>query len=154
MDPKKLLPGALRAIGKIVGLGGFADTIASAIEGNSELALTPEQRAALDVELHTFEVQMRQQDTEQMKLYLSEALAEIQSADKFVSRARPTGYYAFVLGSLFYVALVGIISLRTGQLDAALVLATLAPLGGAGAQWQYNRTQEKKAKLLNGNGAR
>lgn len=153
MDLKKLLPGALRAIGKITGLGGVADTLANAISGESEIVLTPEQRAALEAELHTFEVQMRQQDTEQMKLYLSEALAEIQSADKYVSRARPTGYYAFVAGSLFYIALVGIISLRTGQLDAALILATLAPLGGAGAQWQYNRTQEKKAKTSNGNGA-
>lgn len=139
INPLKLidaLPAVLKTVGKVVGID--VDPIVNAIAGTK---LSPEQQLALQQELHQYEVAMAAQDTEQMKAYISEAIAEVGSNDKFVSRARPSGYYAFILCSVA-VVVAGIAGVA---LDHTLVLEVILPLGGAGAQWQYNRTQEKKA---------
>jgi len=132
-----LLPGALKAIAKVTGLG-VAEKAADALAGLQE---TPELRAAL----LEHEQKMKALGIEEMKTAMSESLAMIGSDDKFVKRARPTGLYIFYAVS----AAIAIGMLFGVQIDPTAVLTILAPLAGVGGTYVYRRTTEK----LNGGGA-
>lgn len=135
-----VLPKLLKTAGSILGVNSVGD-IVDALEGNK---MTPEQKVALDAAAKQFEIENRQIDTEQMKQFVSEAIAEIQSTDKFVSRARPTGLYlAYLLSGLVIGGMLFHI-----PVDRALVAEIMVPMYGAGGYYMYLRTKEK----MNGNG--
>lgn len=132
-----LLPDALKVLGKALGIGVLTDAgnaIASA-------SLNPDQQIAMQKALQDHETQLAQINLDAFKTAMSESLAEIQSGDKFVSRARPTGLY------IYYVVCLAIIgALIAGiKLDATAILTIVAPLAGTGGFYIYNRTQEKVA---------
>lgn len=135
-----ILPKIIKAAGSILGVDSVKDVV-DAIEGNK---LTPEQKVALDTATKQFEVEMRQIDTEQMKQFVAESVAEIQSSDKYVSRARPTGLYLAYALSAFVV--IGMLTHL--PIDRALVAEVIVPMYGAGGYYMYLRTKEK----MNGNG--
>jgi len=134
----------LKVVKTAAGLLGVTSVkdLTAAIEGGK---LTPEQRVALDAAAKQFEIENRQIDLEQMKQFVSEAVAEINSGDKYVSRARPTGLYlAYVLSGLIVVGMLFKIAI-----DRALVAEIMLPMYGAGGYYMYLRTKEK----MNGNGS-
>lgn len=135
----KLLPGLLKTAAKALGID--IESAAKAIVGEQ---FTPEQQIALDAALKQHEAEMFQLGIEEMKVAMSESLAMIQSTDKYVARARPTGLYIFyaVSAALAIGMLFGI------KVDPTAVLTILGPLGGVGGMYVYKRTTEK----LNGNG--
>lgn len=141
MNWLSLIPDALKAIGKITGLNIASD----AADAITKLTLSPEQQAQLQQALFTHEQAMAQINLDQFKTAMSEAVAEIQSPDKYVSRARPTGLYIFyiVSGAIAVGMLLGV------KIDPTAVLTILGPLAGVGGTYVYQRTQEK----INGNGA-
>jgi hypothetical protein len=135
-----LIPKIIKTAASILGVDSVKDVV-DAIENNK---LTPEQRIALDTAAKQFEIESRQLDLEQMKQFVAEAVAEIQSPDKFTSRARPSGlYFAYVLSALVIVAQIFHI-----QIDRALVAEVMLPMYGAGGYYMFLRTKEK----MNGSG--
>lgn len=140
MNLFKLLPGVLRAVAKIIGIDSV-DKAAAALE---QAQLTPEQQAAVEQALIAQTVSIRQLDVEELKTVMSESIAEIQSADKYVARARPTGLYLFYLATFATV----VAEIAGVKIDPTVILATLGPLGGVGGTYVYRRTTEK----LNGSG--
>jgi hypothetical protein len=136
-----ILPGALKAIGKVLGL----DVFGKAADALGSLSLSPEQQVALQTALATHEEEMQRLSIEELKTVLSENLAMISSSDKYVSRARPTGLYLFYLAT-FAVVVAEIFGVK---IDSTVILATLGPLGGVGGTYVYRRTTEK----LNGGGS-
>ncbi len=130
-----LLPKLVKAAASILGVDSVKDVV-DMIEGNK---LSPEQKVALDAAAKQFEIEQRQIDTEQMKQFVLEAVAEINSPDKFVSRARPTGlYFAYILSALIVAGM-----LLHAPLDRALVVEVMLPMYGAGGYYMYLRTREK-----------
>ena len=140
MDILGILPGILKAAGKILGIGKLGE----AGDAITNAQVTPEQRVALQQTLANEITQLRQYDVEELKTVLTESLAEIQSPDKYVSRARPTGLYLFYLVSagLAVAVILGV------KVDPTAILTILGPLAGVGGTYVYRRTTEK----LNGNG--
>jgi len=134
-----LLPGALKGIGKLLGIGGKVQEVADAISG-----APPEVRAQMAAALQEHERAMRQLDIDELKTFMSESLAEIQSPDRYVSRARPTGLYIFYIVS----AAIAVGMLFGVKIDPTAVLTILGPLAGVGGTYVYMRTKEK---LGNGN---
>ena len=141
MNIFSIIPGVLKAIGKITGL----DIVNKAADALSTAQLTPEQQADLQKALIAETVQLRQLDIDELKTVMSESIAEIQSADKYVSRARPTGLYLFYLAT-FAITIALVLGVKV---DSTAILATLGPLGGVGGTYVFRRTTEK----LNGGGA-
>lgn len=137
MNLWQLLPTILRTVGKLTGLG-IATSTASALE---QTPFSPEQQAALRVALVEHEQAMAAIDLERLKVLLSESLAEIQSTDRYTSRARPTGLYlAYICtAALVAGALAGV------HLDASLILSLIAPCWGAAGFYGALRTKEKLA---------
>lgn len=135
-----LIPKIIKTAASILGVDSVKDVV-DAIEGNK---LTPDQRVALDTAAKTYEVEMRQIDTEQMKQFVSEAVAEITSSDKYTSRARPTGLYmAYALSLLVAIAMIAKI-----PVDRALIAEIILPMYSAAGYYMFLRTKEK----MNGNG--
>jgi hypothetical protein len=132
-----LLPTILKTVGKVTGLSILGD----AGDALDKAQLTPEQKVALNAALAEHEEKMAQIGLDQFKTAMSESLAEIQSSDKFVARARPTGLYAYYLVCL---AIVGAM-LAGLKIDATAILTIVGPLAGTGGFYIYNRTQEKLA---------
>jgi hypothetical protein len=81
-----------------------------------------------------------------MKEFVSEAIAEIGSNDKYVSRARPTGLYIAYTVTLAITA--GL--LLQVKMDLGPVISLLTPLFGAGGYYMFLRTKEK---MNGGNGS-
>lgn len=135
-----LLPGVLKTIGRVLGLGA-ATEVGKALEN---LQIPPEKQAELRLALLSHEADMKQLNIDEMKQAMSESLAMIQSSDKFVSRARPTGLYIFytISAALAIGMIFGV------KIDPAAILTILSPLAGVGGLYVYKRTQEK----VNGNG--
>ena len=136
-----LLPGLLRTVGHILGIGAANDA-ATAIEGAQ---MTAEQRAALQVELQTHEEKMKALSIEEMKAAMAESLAMVESPDKYVSRARPTGLYIYYFASLFLTVTIALAS--HGHPDPTAILAIIGPMAGVGGVYTWAKTKEK----LNGN---
>lgn len=135
-----LIPKIIKAAAGILGVDSVKDVV-DAIEGNK---LTTDQRVALDAAAKQYEVEMRQIDTEQMKQFVSEAVAEITSPDKYTSRARPTGLYmAYALSLLVAIAMIAKI-----PIDRALIAEIILPMYSAAGYYMFLRTKEK----MNGNG--
>lgn len=135
-----LIPKIVKTAANILGV----DSIKDVVDTFEQNRLTPEQRVALDAADKQFALDMRQADIDELKTFMSESLAEIQSSDKYVSRARPTGLYIFYAVS----AAIAIGMLFGIKIDPTAVLTILGPLAGVGGTYVYKRTQEK----LGGNG--
>lgn len=130
-----IIGGLIKAVGEITGLSSVKDVV-DAIIGDK---LTPEQKLQLNEAAKQYSIQDRQIDTEQMKLFVSEAIAEINSPSKFVSFARPLGlYFAYLLSILVVIGM-----LAHWNIDHALVAEVMLPLYGAGGYYMHLRTREK-----------
>lgn len=136
MNLLKALPGLLQTIGKVVGID--VGPLVKGLEGQN---LSPEKQAELEQAVMLHEKDMRSADVEELKVFMSEALAEIQSSDKYVSRARPTGLYIFYIAS-FTVAIGLLLGVKV---DPAAILTVLGPLAGVGGTYVYRRSTEKIA---------
>lgn len=132
-----LLPDALKVIGKVLGIGGKVQEVADAIAG-----APPEVRAQLTKDLQVHEQEMKRLAIAEMQTANEEGLAMVASSDPYVARARPTGLYLFYAAS---VALV-IAHIAGVEIDPTFVWSVLAPLGGTGGLYIYNRTREKLAQ--------
>ena len=136
-----LIPKILKVAGSILGVDSIQGVV-DAIEGNK---LTPEQKLALETAVQEHEKEMRALDIDELKQVMSETSLMIQSQDKFVSRARPTGLYVAYACSIAMV-----VTLMTGtHIDAAAILTLMGPLYGAQGYYMHLRTKEK---LNGGNG--
>jgi hypothetical protein len=124
----------IKAAAGILGVDSVKDVV-DAISNNK---LTPEQRVAI-------EAAAQEHEKEMSELALSETNLMIQSEDKYVKRARPTGLYvAYACSITMTVALI------TGtHIDAAAILTLMGPLYGAQGYYMHLRTKEK----MNGNGS-
>lgn len=134
-----LLGPILKVAGKVLGIGDKVKEVADAIEG-----APPEVRAKIAADLQQHEQALKALSIEEMRVAMSESIAMVQSSDKYVSRARPTGLYIFYLVS----AAIAVGMLFGVRIDSTAVLTILGPLAGVGGTYVYNRTREK----LNGNG--
>ncbi len=130
-----LLPTILKTVGKITGIGIVSD----AGDALQKAQLTPEQQIALNAALAEHEEKMAQISLDQLKTVMSESLAEIESPDKFVARARPAGLYIAYVGTLAIIAaeIAGV------KLDSGAIITLLAPMWGQAAWYTQKRTQEK-----------
>ena len=98
--------------------------------------MPPEQRVA-------FETKMAEIGLEEFKTEINAKVdlmkTEIQSKDKFIGRARPTGLYIYYL-----VTVVAVVALVAGiELDTGALVTIVAPLAGFGGWYTHNRTKEK-----------
>lgn len=137
-----LVPKILKAASSILGIDSVKDVV-DAISNNK---LTPEQRMALEQAMREHEKEMRALDVEEMKTFVLESVAMIQSTDKFTSRARPTGLYLAYILTGFVVVVKALVDTT---LDVGAALMLVAPFWGAGVQYQYLRSKEK---MNGGNG--
>lgn len=131
----KALPGLFKAIGKITGID-IIDKAADALLGHN---LSPEQELALQQAVMEHELAVRQINIEELKTVMAESQLMIQSDDKYVKRARPTGLY------IAYLCSIGLtIALIAGvKVDSAAILTLMAPLYGASGYYMHLRTKEK-----------
>ena len=144
MNLFSLLPSILKTVGNVLGIGVVKD----AGDALAKAQLSPDQQAALQEAMLTHEKDMAQISLDELKTVMSESLAEIQSPDKFVSRARPTGLYFAYLGTLAIIVatIVGV------KIDSGAIITLLAPMWGQAAWYSYNRTQEKLGATGGSNG--
>ena len=140
MNIFSFLPGILRTVGSVLGLNIVKDA------GNALAAaqLSSEQQAALQTALLEHEAQMSAIRLDELKTVISESVAEIQSSDKYVARARPTGLYVAYAGTIGMI----VATILGVKIDSGAIITLLAPMWGSAAWYSYNRTQEK----LGGNG--
>ena len=131
MNLLTLLPGALRAVAKVTGL----DIVGKAADALTNVPESPELRAAL----LEHEQEMKRLSIEELKVALSENLAMIGSADKFVARARPTQVYL----AGFITAAIAVAMIFGAKLDTGAILTIIGPLWGNAAFYTHNRTREK-----------
>lgn len=135
------IPKIIKTAANILGVDSVKDVV-DALENNK---LTPDQRVALDAASKQFELEMRQIDVQQMQQFVTEAVAEINSGDKYTARARPTGLYmAYFLSGLIVVASV----VFKVEIDRALIAEIILPMYSAAGYYMYLRSKEK----MNGNG--
>ncbi len=132
-----LLPTILKTVGKITGINLISD----AGDALDKAQLTPEQKVALNTALAEHEEKMAQVDLETLKTVMSESLAEIESPDKFVARARPTGLYVAYVGTLGII----VATIFGVKIDSGALITLLAPMWGQAAWYTQKRTQEKVA---------
>src|SRR5256885_16807806 len=137
-----ILPGLLKVIGDVTGIKILGD----ASNALAATQLTPEQQAAVEKATRDYQAQMAQIGLDTFKTAMSEALAEIQSTDRYTSRARPTGLYIFYLcsGAIVGAMLLGL------KIDPTAILTVIGPLAGVGGTYVYQRTREKIASVSNG----
>lgn len=123
-----LIPKIVKTAGKVLGIDSLGD-IVDALDKNR---MTPEQRIAVEAAL-------REHEKEMLEVVLSETNLMIQSEDKYVKRARPTGLYvAYAISIGLSAALIfGV------KVDAASILTICAPLYGAQGYYMHLRTKEK-----------
>jgi len=130
----------IKAAAGVLGIDSVKDVV-DAIQNNK---LTPEQRIAIETATQEHQKEMRALDIEELKQVMSETSLMIQSDDKFVKRARPTGLYvAYACSIAMTIALIS-----GTHVDATAILTLMAPLYGAQSLYIYKRTQEK----MNGGG--
>lgn len=131
----KLLPGILKTVGTITGIS----KVSEAGEALGAAALSPEKQTELEVALGAQTVELAKVQADKLKALLAEQIAEIQSPDKYVSRARPTGLYIFYAVS----AAIAVGMLAGVKIDPTAILTIVGPLAGVGGTYVYNRTREK-----------
>ena len=135
MDFLGIAGGILKTVGGIFGIGGAVDIGEKILSGE----IPPEKKVELQAALLQHEKDMKQLEIEEMRVAISESLAEIQSSDKFVSRARPFGVYA---ASLITAAMAGALIFQV-KIDPTAIVTLLTPLWGSAAYYTFNRTKEK-----------
>lgn len=149
MDFLGILSGAIKTVGGILHVPG-ADALADAIKPEN---IPPEKQAELQAALMVHEEKMKalgieelktqiegfKATTDDMKVALSESLAMIQSQDKYVSRARPTGVYA----ATAITAALAIGEICGAKIDSGAMIYLLAPLWGNSMWYATQRTKEK-----------
>jgi len=139
-----ILKGALSIVGDLTGLdilknaSKAIETIPVEKQAELQTALMAHQEAMASVEIQKLGV-----ENEALKIQISEALAMVNSGDKFTSRARPFGVYA---ASVVTMAMGGAMIFGVA-LDTGAIATLLTPLWGSAAYYTYNRTKEK----VNGN---
>lgn len=149
MDFLGILSGAIKTVGDILHFPG-ADALANAIkpenvppekqaELQAALLVHEEKMKALGIEELKVQIEAFKASTEDMKVALSESLAMIQSPDKYVSRARPTGVYAATV----ITAALAIGELFGQHFDTGAMITLLAPLWGNSMWYAAQRTKEK-----------
>ena len=135
INPLKLLKGAAKIIGGALGID-----VAGALEAFDSDDLSPE----LQVQLQQYELSLRQLARDELKDEIDAKVdlmkTEIESGDKFVRRARPTGLYISYLVSLGLAAAL----IFQVDIDPTAVLVLIGPLMGFSSFYTYSRTQEKK----------
>src|SRR5207302_5653713 len=94
------LPAILKTVGSVLGL----NAVSAAGDALASTQLTPEQSVALQSALAVHEEAMAKISLDELKTVMSESLAEIESPDKFTSRARPTGLYMAYAGTSAIIA--------------------------------------------------
>lgn len=130
-----LLPKILKAAGSILGVDSVKDIVDS-LQNNK---FTPEQRLQLELAMNEQVKELRQLDIEELKTVMSETSLMIQSDDKFVKRARPTGLYvAYACSVAMTIALIAKI-----HIDPTAILTLMGPLYGAQGYYMHLRTKEK-----------
>jgi len=130
-----LLPKLIKTAAGILGVDSVKDVV-DTLQNNK---LTPEQRVALETALQQHEKEMRALDIEELKQVMSETSLMIQSDDKFVKRARPTGLYvAYACSVAMTVALIAQV-----HIDPTAILTLMGPLYGAQGYYMHLRTKEK-----------
>lgn len=132
---KGVLKTAARVAGLDLGNPGKGSVLENAVEVLERMKDTPEMRDAI----REHEREMKALSIEELKVVLSENLAMLQSEDKFVARARPTGLYFFY----FLSGLLIIAHILGKTLDPTFVWSVLGPLGSVGGLYVWKRTQEK-----------
>ena len=140
--PLQLLKKAAEVVGTAVGIDvvGALDKIIN--------NPTPEQEAALQ----TFDLRIRELALEELETEIDAKvdlmIAEIQSEDAYVRRARPTGLYMFYVTTAVQVVVVSLVILMEMEIDylglAAAFGSITGPLAGYSSWYAYNRTQDKK----------
>lgn len=121
------------------------DSVKEVFDAITHDKLTPEQRVALETAVMANRKEMRQLDIEELKTVMSETSLMIQSDDKYVKRARPTGLYvAYACSIAMTIALIAAV-----KIDAAAILTLMGPLYGAQGYYMHLRTKEK---MNGGNG--
>jgi len=137
-----LLPSILKTAARITGLSVLKD----AGEALATAQLTPEQQAQLQEATQRHEAAMKQLSIDELRTVMSESLTMLQSEDRYVKRARPTGLYAF-----YAVCTAACVAIVLGvEVDATALLTVLAPLGGVTGTYVWARTKER---LNGGSGA-
>lgn len=137
MNLKEILGDVVGVVGDVLHVD-IIKQAGNAIKGHDT---TPEELAKLDTALQQFQLAMRDKDIEELKLTISESIAEISSADKFVARARPFGLYC---ASILTIA-VGVALICGRVIDTGAIVTVIGPMWMQGAWYTYNRTKEKLA---------
>lgn len=89
------------------------------------------------------ELEEKRLGIEEIKVFISESLAMINSSDKFTSRARPMGVYAATL----ITTMLAIGLMFEIKIDTVAILTLLAPLWGNAAYYTKSRSDEKRATM-------
>lgn len=141
------IPKIIKVAASVLGVDSVKDVV-DALENNK---LTPDQRVALDAATKQYALEMRGFDLEEVKSTMTQAIAELQSPDKYVSRARPTILYVASGISIFLAVVLGIVIIKHTTIEWGAVGAMSSLLGtlfGVSGYYVGKRTAEK----LNGNG--
>ena len=151
MNIKNILSGVLDIAGSITGIG----ILKEASKALSDSDISPEQQTQIQNALMKHEevmaqidIQARQQANEEMKTFITESVAEINSSDRYTSRARPTGVYCAILitiGLAFAVVwcMIYNIPIEVGAIGE--ITSLIVPLWGSAAYYTQKRTEEKVA---------
>lgn len=135
------LPAIIKTVGGAVGLGGPAGALADAIAGASPEKKAELAQAIAALDLETLKVKAGMVDSDNKV-----EIAELQSTDKYVSRARPTGLYVAYFTTLTLVLAIIAYSFAKGTpIPTDVILALLVPCWGHAGYYAFSRTQEKKA---------
>jgi len=153
-----VLPAILQTVSKVTGLSNVGDVV-NALTGNT---LPPEQKVALQQAMLEHENALAQINADQFKSVLTESLAEINSEDNYVKRARPTGLYVGYAVVAFLAALQGFLLAKAvlhnppfspTWLDTGTMTTILTPLFGTGGLYMWLRTKEKTTSNGAGGGS-
>ena len=144
-NPISLITGAVSAGAKLVKeITGFADQISTTAEEKMTLVNNAQEA------VHAFNIKLEELSNDAFKGLVSLELAALQSGDKYVRRARPTGLYiAYTVTGLLALVQSALLILAAVQntdviwIDSGAIATMLLPLYGNAAWYVYNRTKEK-----------
>jgi hypothetical protein len=151
VDLGGILGGALGSVVKLVGhevpipgLAALADGLAEKLSG-----ATPEQQAQIQAAINAHDsIKLEQAKLDAALIHDDDEVekTELQSSDKFTSRARPSLLY---LAGLITAAMAGAVILgRPLNTDALSYI--MLPLWGHAGFYAYQRTKEKVATIQAG----
>jgi hypothetical protein len=139
INPLKLLEGAAKAVGGALGID---------VEGALD-AIKNDPSPEVQARLADFDVQMRELALQEMQTEIDAKVdlmvAEIQSEDAYVRRARPTGLYVFY-AAIILQTLVTCTSVFFPGMNVPVeaFLSITTPLAGYSGWYAWNRSNDKK----------